>query len=231
MTRWWAAFRVKSFKVAVIIYRHHWLLLFCTTFIDLAFAWGSQDRHKKLFVFCVCVRACGFVLHYKKEEQNPANLILKGWQETVFVFFDKTDSQQRGHGSLTDELVIIISKVSMFMCVMEICLKTVVQLFSRSFFLARFPPYHYRWYEVYEICFWLMRKLLHWAFCSTVSTNFFLTCHSRHCSLLPFCTTFCGLDLGQGTQSQQTAKPVGFISTYIFLLIRIKFDLQLKQSK
>ena len=42
-------------------------------------------------------------------------------------------------------------------------------------------------------------------------------------------TTFTDLDLGWGSQGQRKAKPLGFIFFHNFQLIRMKYDMVLKQ--
>ena len=49
--------------------------------------------------------------------------------------------------------------------------------------------------------------------------------------LLPFNTTFGGLDHGFRSQGQCEAKPFGFIFLHAFQLIMIEFDKVLKQFK
>ena len=49
--------------------------------------------------------------------------------------------------------------------------------------------------------------------------------------LLPFCTTFTDLDIAWGSQGQHKAKPAGFIFSQTFPLIRMKFDMMMKQFK
>ena len=53
--------------------------------------------------------------------------------------------------------------------------------------------------------------------------------HAYAHAILPFYTTFTDLDLGSGSQGQCKAKPVGFIFSHIFQLIRMKYDMVLKQ--
>ena len=57
-----------------------------------------------------------------------------------------------------------------------------------------------------------------------ILTNF-QTCHAyRHRYLLPLYTTFSDLDLGWRSRDQPKTKPVGFIFSHTFQLIRLKFD-------
>ena len=61
-------------------------------------------------------------------------------------------------------------------------------------------------------------------------TRLFHACHAySHHWLLTFCTTFTDLDLGWLSQGQRKAKPLSFIFTHIFQLIRMKFDVVLTQ--
>ena len=58
----------------------------------------------------------------------------------------------------------------------------------------------------------------------------FHTCHAyRNCWLLLLYTTFTDLDLAWGSQGQCKVKPIGFILSHTFHLIRMKFDVAMKQ--
>ena len=62
--------------------------------------------------------------------------------------------------------------------------------------------------------------------------KFFHTCHAyRHHWLLPFYTLFSDLDPGCGSQGQRKAKPLGFIFLHTIWLMKIRFEMMLKQFK
>ena len=64
----------------------------------------------------------------------------------------------------------------------------------------------------------------------TFQPDFFYTCRAcRHHWLVPFYITFIDLDLAWGPQGQCKAKPLGFVFWHTFQLIRMKFDVVLKQ--
>ena len=46
-----------------------------------------------------------------------------------------------------------------------------------------------------------------------------------------FFSTFTDLDLAWGSQAQRKAKPISFILSHTFHLIRMKFDVMMKQFK
>ena len=69
-------------------------------------------------------------------------------------------------------------------------------------------------------------QLLH----ANCSTENFHTCHAyRYNLVLPFHFMFTDLDLTFGSQGQHEAKPVSFIFSHTFHLIKLKFDVVIKQ--
>ena len=61
---------------------------------------------------------------------------------------------------------------------------------------------------------------------------FFHACQAfRHHCLLPFYTAFSDLDLGCLSRGQREAKHLSFIFSHTFHLIRMKFDVMMKQCK
>ena len=71
-----------------------------------------------------------------------------------------------------------------------------------------------------------------WTLCANFSTKLFHTCHAyRDHGLLPFYITFADLDPGWNSQGQQRAKPLVFIFSHTFQMIKMKFDLLLKQFR
>ena len=63
---------------------------------------------------------------------------------------------------------------------------------------------------------------LHWTL-QTVHPNSFIASVFRHQWLLPFHTAFTDLDCVYGSHGEHKAKPVGFIFSHTFHLIRMKF--------
>ena len=81
--------------------------------------------------------------------------------------------------------------------------------------LARCPPFHLAW-------------TLH----ANFSTKALHTCHTySHLWLLPFCATFSHTELGWELQGLNVAKPVHFTFSHTFKLIRMQYNIALKQFK
>ena len=70
-----------------------------------------------------------------------------------------------------------------------------------------------------------------WTLRADLSTKFFRTCHAyKHYELLPFYTTLRDLDIAGGHKvSTKSGKPVGFILSHTFLLVRMKYNIVLKR--
>ena len=72
----------------------------------------------------------------------------------------------------------------------------------------------------------------HWTIHAIFSTKLIHTCHAhRHHLCITFHTTFNDLFVCLESQGQRKAKPVGFILSHTSHLIRMKFDIILKQIR
>ena len=71
-----------------------------------------------------------------------------------------------------------------------------------------------------------------WTLHANCKARYFHTCQTyRHQCLVPFYTAFTDLDIAWGSQVGLKAKPVCFIFSHTFHLIRMKFGVVIKQFK